>query len=83
MRVQNNYEDGDYHEAISIADRIMRQYDYDESMKALILYYKAMSLEAINDIDRAIGVYRFIKENHSNTEYGYIASEKLKTILAS
>ena len=61
----------------------MHQYDYDESMKAMIRYYKAMSLEAINDINGAIGVYRFIKENHANTEYGYMASEKLQAITPS
>ncbi|MGJ8694532.1 MAG: tetratricopeptide repeat protein [Thalassotalea sp.] len=79
-RVIANYDDGDYQESIYIANRIMRTHEYDQSSKAMILYYKALSLAALNRQSEATGIYRFLEKNYPETEYGFIAIEKLKVL---
>lgn len=79
-RVVSNYQEGDYQESISIADRVLHVYDYDDTQKAMISYYKALSLEALNRVEEAKGLYEYIKTTYPSSEYAFMSGYKLSLL---
>jgi hypothetical protein len=71
IRAHNNFNDGDCEDVISIADRAVRVYDYDDDRKAELLFLKAKCLEKTKDIEGAIALHAFIAYKYPKTEYGF------------
>lgn len=50
------------------------------SQEAEILFIRAYCAERMKDTADAVGLYRFLKDHHSETAYGYQATEHLRAL---
>ncbi len=71
IRVHNNYNDGDCKDVISIVDRAVRVYDYNDERKAELLFIKAKCYEKTKDFEGALALHGYIAYTFPKTQYGF------------
>ncbi len=77
-RAYSNYESGDYEDVLELTARAESYQEPSPEMKAEILFLKAMALEKLGKNKEAIGLFRYLAENHGSTQYGFMAKERIK-----
>lgn len=80
IRAHDNFEDGDYTDAIAIADRALNAYDYNDDQRAQLLFLKAVSYQKLEDYQSALALYRYIAYKYPDTEYGFRAASILQAV---
>lgn len=80
IRAQDNFADGDYADAIAIADRALNAYDYNDDQRAQLLFLKAASYQRMEDYQGALALYRYIAYKYPETEYGFRAATILQSV---
>lgn len=49
--------------------------------KAELTYLKAKTYESMGETGKAVALYKYITEQHANSQYSYLSSKKLKSTL--
>jgi len=83
IRAHNNFNEGDCQDVISIVDRAIRVYDYNDERKAELFFLKAKCLEKTHDIEGAIALHAYIAYTYPKTQYGFrsnLIMNKIKKI---
>ncbi|SFM69870.1 hypothetical protein [Marinobacter zhejiangensis] len=80
IRVQDNLADGDYADAIAIADRALNAYDYSDDQRAQLLFMKAVSYQNLEDYQTALALYGYLAYKYPDTEYGFRAATILESV---
>jgi hypothetical protein len=83
IRAHSNFNDGDCADVISIVDRAIRVYDYNDERKAELYFLKAKCLEKTSDIEGAIALHAYIAYTYPKTQYGFrsnLIMNKIKSI---
>ncbi len=65
-------------ELISIAENSKQT---TPETKAELTFLKAKTYESMGETSKAVALYRYVKEQHANSQYSYLASKKLESTL--
>jgi hypothetical protein len=74
----SNYDGGDYEDALFWISQVENREGVSHVTKGEMLFLKALTLEKLNRAEESQGIYKYLVEAFSDTEYGYKAKEKLK-----
>lgn len=74
----SNFEDGDYEDVIQLTSQADNFKEPTHEMKAEIIYLRALALEKLGREDEATGLFTYLSEDYKDTQYGYMAIEKLR-----
>lgn len=77
-KAYEEYEAKDYQATLEHITRAENIKETSPELNAELSYLKAQTYEQLGQPDKATTLYQYIKEQHANTEYGYLAAEKLK-----
>jgi len=80
IRAYNNYNDNDCQDVISIVDRAVRVYDYNDDRKAELLFLKAQCFEKTKDFEGALALYGYIAYTFPKTQHGFRSNLILKKV---
>ncbi len=75
------YEAQEFEQALELISRAENFKETTPEMKAELTYLKAQSLEGIGQQKIANTLYKYLVEEHKNSQYGYLATKKLNTKL--
>jgi tetratricopeptide (TPR) repeat protein len=74
----SNFEDRDYEDTLQYISQAENEKQPSAELKAELTYLKAQTYEKMGNYDKAQGLYEYLKEQHSKSQYGYLASKKLE-----
>ena len=74
-----NFQDGDYQNTLIHIAQVERGRKITDELKAELTYLKAQAYEGLGQRIKAEGLYEYLKEEHSNSQYGYLASKMLES----
>jgi len=77
-RAYSNYEDGDYEDVLAFTSQAEKYQEPSHEMKAEIIYLKGLALEKLERNGEAQGIFKYLSEKFSDTQYGFMAKEKIK-----
>lgn len=73
------YEQQEFERTLILITRAENAKDTTPEMKAELTYLKAQTFEKLGRQKIANILYEYLVEEHKNSQYGYLASEKLNT----
>lgn len=76
----SNFEDRDYEDTLKYINQAENEKATNPELKAELTYLKAQTYEKMGKYAKAEILYKFLKEQHSKSQYGYLAAERLKEI---
>lgn len=76
------YEDKDYERVLELITRAENVRATIPEMKAELTYLKARTHESLGQHQIANALYEYLAATHKESQYGYLASVKLKRILS-
>ncbi|MEE4190459.1 MAG: hypothetical protein V2I66_02710 [Halieaceae bacterium] len=71
------YERGDYERTLALIARAETVTEPTPDMLAELTYLKAQTHERLGHAATAQSLYSYLAEQHSQTQYGYLASQRL------
>ena len=80
VRAYNNFQRGECRDVISIVDRAVRVYEYEDERQAEMLFLKAGCMERLTDIDGAIALHAYIAHTYPETQFGFRSRRILKRV---
>jgi len=75
------YERQEFEGTLELITRAENAKDTTPEMKAELTYLKAQTHESLGQQKIANTLYEYLAKEHKNSQYGYLASEKLDTKL--
>lgn len=75
----SSYLDGDYQNALKQIAEAEQGHKITADLKAELTYLKAQSYEGLGQQNKADGLYEYLKEEHSHSQYGYLAKKMLES----
>ena len=76
-----HYERQQYGRTLELIVRAENAVETGAETRAELIYLKARAYEGLGESDIAIALYRYLAEQHAGSQYGYLASEQLKSRL--
>lgn len=73
----SNFEDRDYQDTLQYISQAENEMEPSAELKAELTYLKAQTYEKMGQYEKAQGLYEYLKEQHSKSQYGYLASKRL------
>jgi len=73
-----HYERQQYDRTLELISQAENAEAMSEETKAELTYLKAMTYEELGDGETANTIYEYLVQEHSNSQYGYMAVKKLK-----
>jgi len=77
LEAYKKYENQDYEQTLVLIKRAENAKETTKEMKAELTYLKAQTYENLGQIDLARTLYKYLSEQHSDSQYGYLASKKI------
>ena len=74
-----NFEKQDYKRTLQLINRAENSKDTTPEMKAELTYLKAQSYEHLGQQKAATTLFEYLVEEHGNSQYAYLAANKLNT----
>ena len=74
----SNYEDRDYEDTLKYISQAENVRDTSAELKAELVYLKAQTYEKMGDYEKANSLYTYLKEQHKESQYGYLAAKRLE-----
>ncbi|WP_417448509.1 tetratricopeptide repeat protein [Idiomarina abyssalis] len=74
----SNYEDRDYQDTLKYISQAENVRDTSQELKAELTFLKAQTYEKMGDYEKAQSLYLYLKEQHKESQYGYLASKRLE-----
>ena len=72
------YERGDYQRTLELIARSETVTEPTPDRKAELTYLKARTHERLGQTETAFTLYSYLAEQHGESQYGYLASKKLR-----
>lgn len=72
-----HYERQQYDRTLELISQAENAETMSIEAKAELTYLKAMAYEGLGEIETANTLYQFLAQEHSNSQYGYMAVKKL------
>lgn len=73
------YENHNYKRTLELIARAENTRSTTPEMEAELTYLKALTHEKLGQHDTAVTLYEYLKEQHADTQYGYLANKRLST----
>lgn len=73
------YEAQNYKRTLELISRAESTKTTPPEMEAELTYLKAQTHEKLGQHNTALTLYEYLQEQHSDSQYGYLASKKLTT----
>jgi hypothetical protein len=74
----SNFEDRDYEDTLQYISQAENEKQPSAELKAELTYLKAQTYEKMGNYDKSQGLYEYLKDQHSESQYGYLAAKKLE-----
>ena len=71
------YKAQNYEETLKLISQAENVKETRPETKAELTYLKAQTYEKMGQIEKAITLYEYLKEQHADSQYGYLANKKL------
>lgn len=78
-KAYEQYETQDYEDTLELIIRAENVKETTSEMKAELTYLKAQTYEKLGQPEKAATLYEYLKDQHADSQYGYLAIKKLKT----
>ena len=75
----SSYLDGDYQIALEHIFQAEQERRLTAELQAELAYLKAQSYEEMGQHRKAEGLFEYLKEEHPNSQYGYLANKMLES----
>lgn len=72
-----HYERQQYDRTLELISQAENVKAMSDETKAELTYLKAMTYEDLGDVETANTLYKYLAQEHSNSQYGYMATKKL------
>ena len=76
----SNFEDQDYQDTLKYISQAEHAKEITPELKAELIYLKAKTYEKMGDYDQAESLYKYLSEQYNKSQYGYLATKKLKEL---
>lgn len=76
----SNFDDGDYQDTLYYISQAENEQKPTPELKAELAYLKAQTYEKMGEKRKAIGLYEYLRDRHSKSQYGYLARKRLKSL---
>jgi outer membrane protein assembly factor BamD (BamD/ComL family) len=76
----SNFEDRDYMDTLQYISRAENHQATNPELKAELTYLKAQTYEKMGQYDKAKTLYEYLSEQHNKSQYGYLATKRLKEL---
>ena len=73
-----NYEDKDYEETLKLISQAESISKTTPELKAELTYLKAQTYEEMGQYETAETLYEYLKDQHKDSQYGYLAAKWLE-----
>jgi len=80
MRAQNGIKDGDYEFSLRRLSEAEKYTIPKPDVLAEIAYLKGVCYEGLHKPDEARAMFKYVADHFANTDYGYMAKEKLSQV---
>lgn len=77
----SNFNDQDYEDTLAYISQAEHARQMSPELKAELIYLKAQTYEKMGEYTKAKSLYLYLSNEHKLSQYGYLASERLKQIL--
>jgi len=74
----SNFNDRDYEDTLAYISQAEQARQTNPELKAELTYLKAQTYEKMGEYGKAKSLYKYLSVEHSSSQYGYLASERLK-----
>ena len=75
----SNFLDGDYQSTLKHIIEAEQERKLTDEQKAELIYLKAQAYEGLGHREEAEGLYEYLKQEHPNSQYGYLANKMLES----
>jgi CMP-N-acetylneuraminic acid synthetase len=72
-----HYDRQQYNRTLALISQAENAEVISAETRAELTYLKAMTYEEMNEIETANTLYQFLAQEHSHSQYGYMAAKKL------
>lgn len=76
----SNFEDRDYEDTLKYISQAENEKATNPELKAELIYLKAQTYEKMGQYEKANSLYEYLSEQHKKSQYGYLATKRLKEI---
>ncbi len=76
-KAYEQYEAQEYEATLELIIRAEHVKETNPETKAELTYLKAQTYEKMGQKEKAITLYEYLKEQHADSQYGYLANKKL------
>ena len=80
FRGVQKFDQEEYHRTLELITRAENASETSPEMKAELIYLKARTHERLGQQKIAATLYEFLAKEHNDSQYGYLAIEKLNSI---
>ncbi|MEH6456476.1 MAG: hypothetical protein V7749_09150 [Cocleimonas sp.] len=77
-KAYKTYEANQFEQTLKHITRAENARETTSEQKAEYTYLKAQTYEGLGQNKNAVTLYEYLKENHSSSQYGHLASKKLE-----
>ena len=74
-----NFQDGNYENTLLHIIQVEQGGKITDEQKAELIFLKAQTYDEMGQRMKAEGLYEYLKEEHSSSQYGYLASKLLES----
>ncbi|MEM1152726.1 MAG: hypothetical protein AAGI44_01205 [Pseudomonadota bacterium] len=78
MEAHKAYDEGEYQQTLVLITQAENARETTPEMQAELVYLKASSYEQLGQVAVASTLYEYLAAEHSDSQYGYLASSKLE-----
>lgn len=72
-----SYQEQDYPRTLQLISLAQKVNDISPELNAELNYLKAQTYAQLGMVEKSDNLFRYLGEQHKNTEYGYLAYEKI------
>lgn len=77
-RAYESYDEQDYQKTLEMISFAQKVHDMTPELAAELNYLKAQTYAQLGMTKESDNLFRYLGEQHKNTEYGYLAHEKIR-----
>lgn len=74
----SNFNDRDYEDTLKYISQAENVQHTTPELKAELTYLKAQTYEKMGEYEKAESLYKYLSEQHKESQYGYLAAKRLE-----
>ena len=75
----SSFLEGDYQNTLKLIVEAEQEHKLTDELKAELVYLKAQAYDEMGERRKAEGLYEYLKAEHPNSQYGYLAGKMLES----